>query len=90
VLVHVASPFLLSPERGARTQVWLASSPNVRGVTGKYFARCKERTPSRAAREPEAPRRLWEVSEQMTGLGGERPLVAGRALGADAAFGHAP
>jgi NAD(P)-dependent dehydrogenase (short-subunit alcohol dehydrogenase family) len=76
LLLHAASPFLLSPERGARTQVWLASSPEVDGVTGKYFARCKEKTPSRAAREPEAPRRLWAISERMTGLGGGATAAA--------------
>jgi NAD(P)-dependent dehydrogenase (short-subunit alcohol dehydrogenase family) len=63
VLMKVARPFLLTPEKGARTQVWLASSSEVEGVSGKYFDKCKERRPSRRAREEDAPRRLWELTE---------------------------
>lgn len=58
-------PFLISPERGARTLVYLASSPAVAGVTGGYFVRCRMHTPSRAARDPRAAHRLWELSEQL-------------------------
>jgi NAD(P)-dependent dehydrogenase (short-subunit alcohol dehydrogenase family) len=61
-------PFLLTPEQGARTQIFLASSPEVEGVTGGYFFRKKQRTPPRQARDPEVRRRLWEVSEELTGL----------------------
>jgi NAD(P)-dependent dehydrogenase (short-subunit alcohol dehydrogenase family) len=61
-------PFLLTPEQGARTQIFLASSPEVEGVTGGYFIRKKQRTPPRQARDPEVRRRLWEASEQLTGL----------------------
>jgi NAD(P)-dependent dehydrogenase (short-subunit alcohol dehydrogenase family) len=66
VAVKIAKPFLLTPEEGARTQVWLASSPEVEGVSGKYFDRCKEARPSRAALEEGAPERLWAISEEMT------------------------
>lgn len=62
--------FLRTPEQGAKTAVWLASSPGVEGVTGKYFADEKEIEPSREAQDDEAARRLWQVSEEMTGLGG--------------------
>lgn len=60
--------FCESLERGASTSVFLAASPEVEGVTGRYFARSKERTPSRHAQDDEAARRLWEVSERLTGL----------------------
>jgi len=64
-LVRIAQPFMLSPEKGARTLVYLATSPEVEGVSGKYFYRCREMRPSPAARDPEAARRLWELSEQL-------------------------
>jgi NAD(P)-dependent dehydrogenase (short-subunit alcohol dehydrogenase family) len=65
-LFKVAHLFMISPEEGARTSVYLASSPEVEGVTGKYFDKCKERWPSRAAQEDGAPERLWSISEELT------------------------
>ncbi len=58
----------ISPERGARTSIYLASSPDVEGVSGKYFARRKQENSSAASRNEEVARRLWEVSEDVTGL----------------------
>ncbi len=60
--------FLKSPEEGARTSLYLACSPEVEGVTGRYFAKCRERTPAAHARDPELARRLWERSEELTGF----------------------
>lgn len=54
-----------SPEQGARTQIYLASSPDVEGVSGKYFVLSKPKQPSRFARDPENGRRLWEYSEDI-------------------------
>ena len=68
VVMKVASPFLITPEKGARTSVFLASSPEVEGISGKYFDKCKERQPSAAALADGAPERLWTISEEMTGL----------------------
>jgi NAD(P)-dependent dehydrogenase (short-subunit alcohol dehydrogenase family) len=68
VLARVASPFLATPEEGARTSVYLASSPEVEGVTGKYFDKCKERRPTAEALEAGSPERLWAISEELTGL----------------------
>jgi retinol dehydrogenase 12 len=61
-------PFVLSPARGAKTQIFLASSPKVEGKTGQYWNRRRPFPPSRAAQDDEAARRLWEVSEKLTGL----------------------
>jgi len=52
-------------EEGARTSIYLASSPQVEGVSGKYFAKSAETTPTKAARDDEAGERLWQISEQM-------------------------
>jgi NAD(P)-dependent dehydrogenase (short-subunit alcohol dehydrogenase family) len=68
VVLKVLKPFLIAPEEGAKTQVWLASSPDIEGITGKYFANCKEVNPSRRALEEGAPERLWGISERLSGL----------------------
>ncbi len=70
--IKVARPFFLSPAKGARTSVFLASSPEVAGVSGQYFVKCRPTQPRRWARDTEAARRLWQVSEQLTGLAAGR------------------
>jgi NAD(P)-dependent dehydrogenase (short-subunit alcohol dehydrogenase family) len=62
---YLAGPFAISPERGARTTTYVASSPEVDGVTGGYFYKCKPTQPSRVAQDDDAARRLWDVSERM-------------------------
>lgn len=61
--------FMRTPEEGARTAVYLATSPAVAGVTGEYFKDERPAPSSPASRDPAAARRLWEISERMTGLG---------------------
>jgi NAD(P)-dependent dehydrogenase (short-subunit alcohol dehydrogenase family) len=65
---RIAGPFLLSPEKGADTVVWLASSPEVEGVTGKYFAKRKPSRTSTEARDPAEQERLWQISAELTHL----------------------
>jgi len=61
-------PFLPTPERGARTALYLATSPAVEGVSGRYFLGEKE-TPSVPISYDEAlQERVWAISEQLTGL----------------------
>jgi NAD(P)-dependent dehydrogenase (short-subunit alcohol dehydrogenase family) len=62
--------FALSPEEGARTMVYLASSPAVAGRSGGYYERCVATDPTRAAQSDADAARLWEVSATMTGIGG--------------------
>jgi retinol dehydrogenase-12 len=71
--VTIARPFMLSPPRGARTIVYLATSPEVAGATGGYYAKSRLREPSPAARDDAAGRRLWQLSDQLTGLTPGRP-----------------
>jgi NAD(P)-dependent dehydrogenase (short-subunit alcohol dehydrogenase family) len=56
------------PEEGAKTQIYLASSPEVEGITGKYWVKSKVVPSSKDSHDTAAQRRLWEISEQMTGL----------------------
>jgi len=69
----LARPFFLSPERGADTIVYLASSPDVAGETGGYYVKRQRREPSAAARDDAAARKLWDISEKMTGLAPAQP-----------------
>jgi NAD(P)-dependent dehydrogenase (short-subunit alcohol dehydrogenase family) len=71
--IVIARPFMLSPERGADTIVYLASSPDVAGQTGGYYVKRQRREPSAAARDDAAARELWELSETLTGLAPARP-----------------
>ena len=70
VLLPVVRPFLKSPEQGAATSVYLASSPEVDGVTGRYFVNRRARDSSPASRDVALAARLWEVSAQLVGLPG--------------------
>ena len=68
VAMILAKPFEISAEAGARTSVYLASSPDVEGVTGQYFSKCRVTKPSDAALDDEAAARLWDVSAELTGV----------------------
>lgn len=57
-----------APEQGADTAIWLASSFEVEGVTGKYFQDRRELQSNAASRDPEAQRRLWNISAGLVGL----------------------
>ena len=60
--------FATTPEKGAETSVYLASSPEVEGITGKYFANKKPVASSKASYDKETAKQLWSVSEKLTGL----------------------
>jgi len=60
--------FMMGPEGGAKTPIYLASSPDVEGVSGKYFTNKKEKESSKESNDEQVARRLWLVSEELTGL----------------------
>ncbi len=64
----VVYSFAIGLERGAATSIHLASAPEVEGVTGKYFAWCKQRRSSKASYDRAAAAELWRISAEMTGL----------------------
>jgi NAD(P)-dependent dehydrogenase (short-subunit alcohol dehydrogenase family) len=68
VAISLITPFLLAPEQGADTVVYLASSPEVEGITGQYWYKRKAVKSSAASHDVNVQQRLWTVSEQMTGL----------------------
>lgn len=73
-LVAVMRPFMRSPERGADTVVYLASAPEVAGISGQYFADRRAKRTHATSYDPEATRRLWHLSAELVGLpaGGTR------------------
>ncbi|MDP9340613.1 MAG: SDR family oxidoreductase [Actinomycetota bacterium] len=60
----IVKPFSRSPEKGAETLVWLVDSPDLQGESGGYFVDKRRATPTHAAQDMDAARRLWEVSEK--------------------------
>jgi NAD(P)-dependent dehydrogenase (short-subunit alcohol dehydrogenase family) len=69
ILFRAFKPFMRTPEQGADTVIWLAYSPDVEGVSGRYYSDRKPIEPKKIANDPAARRRLWEESERLTGLG---------------------
>lgn len=70
IATSLLRPFAISPARGALTSVHLASSPDVDGVTGEYFYKCKPSRISPAAADDSAAARLWTVSEELIAASG--------------------
>ena len=69
LMLPVIRPFMKNPERGAATSIYLASSAEVEGVTGRYFANGKPTASSKASQDGAAVARLWDVSAELVGLG---------------------
>ena len=67
-LKRVMGLFALSPEEGADNSIYLASSPDVAGVTGKYFVKREPAQSSPLSYDEEIAQRLWGISEDLTSL----------------------
>jgi NAD(P)-dependent dehydrogenase (short-subunit alcohol dehydrogenase family) len=63
--VRAAKMFAITPEQGAETLVYLASSDEAANANGLYFYKCRPATPTAEARDADAARRLWEESEEI-------------------------
>ncbi len=66
--IRLGAPFLTTPEKGAVTSVYLATSPDVANVTGKYFIKRKPARSSKRSYDEAAQLRLWNESLALTGL----------------------
>jgi NAD(P)-dependent dehydrogenase (short-subunit alcohol dehydrogenase family) len=67
-LVGLAKLLAISPEKGAETIIYLASSPEIAATTGQYFYKCRPIAPSSAARDDRTALSLWERSAALAGL----------------------
>lgn len=68
VLSRLLHPFFRSPEQGAATAIYLASSPAVQGVSGGYFVDSREARSSRTSQDGDLARRLWDASARLAAL----------------------
>ncbi len=77
-LVALMRPFMRSPKRGADTAVYLASAPEVAGVSGGYFADRKSRKTHVSSYDPATVARLWQVSADLVGItaNADHPLAS--------------
>ncbi|MBW2509701.1 MAG: SDR family oxidoreductase [Deltaproteobacteria bacterium] len=65
-ILALVKPFLRTAEKGAETSVYLATSNDVRTTSGQYFYDCKPKKTKPSARDTDAARRLWTLSERLT------------------------
>jgi len=63
LVMKLGKPLLLTPEHGAQTTLYLATSPEVEGVSGKYFVKSRVTKSSRRSYDQTIGSRLWEVIE---------------------------
>ncbi len=73
VLTTVGGPFFRSPQRGARSLVWLSLSDQAAGLTGEYVQDEKVLTPSAQAQDETLAEGLWEHSAELVGLAADTP-----------------
>jgi NAD(P)-dependent dehydrogenase (short-subunit alcohol dehydrogenase family) len=66
--ISMAKIFAISPEKGAETIVYLASSPEVARVSGEYFYKSRPAMPTAEARDDPAAKRLWIESARLSGI----------------------
>jgi NAD(P)-dependent dehydrogenase (short-subunit alcohol dehydrogenase family) len=69
IALGIGKNFALTPEQGAETIIYLASSDEVANVSGGYFVKCKQATPSREAQNDDDARKLWDESAKIAGVG---------------------
>jgi NAD(P)-dependent dehydrogenase (short-subunit alcohol dehydrogenase family) len=67
IMIRVTRPLMKTPSQGALTPIYLASSLDVEGVTGQYFADRKPKTSSKGSYDTAAAARLWQASAALTG-----------------------
>jgi NAD(P)-dependent dehydrogenase (short-subunit alcohol dehydrogenase family) len=72
-VIRIAKWFAISPEKGARTIVYLASSGEVANATGGYFYKCKPAEPTKEAQDDESAKRLWEETSRLAALTDPQP-----------------
>jgi retinol dehydrogenase 14 len=72
-VVRALRPLMKSPEKGAETSIYLASSPEVEGVSGGYFVKKAEARSSKASHDERLATRLWEASAELTNLPVQTP-----------------
>lgn len=65
LLLSLARPFMITPEKGAKTSIYLATSPKLDKLSGAYLTKCKPAKAAGRAANAQARQKLWEVSEKL-------------------------
>jgi NAD(P)-dependent dehydrogenase (short-subunit alcohol dehydrogenase family) len=68
IISRVVRPLLKTPAQGAQTPIYLASSPDMDGVTGQFFANRKSKTANKLAYDTTITARLWQISADLVGM----------------------
>lgn len=68
LIIGVMKPFMLDSKRGAETTLYLASSPEVGEVSGKYFIKCKPAESGLVSRDPAVAAEIWRYTQKMIGV----------------------
>jgi retinol dehydrogenase 14 len=68
IISHAVRPFLKTPAQGARSSIYLASSPDMEGVTAQFFVNSKPKSANKVAYDADMTRRLWDVSAGLVGM----------------------
>ncbi len=67
-ITGLLKPFFQTPKDGARTALFLATDPSVAGISGEYFYKCRIAKSSKRSNDMELAKKLYELSEEMTGI----------------------
>jgi NAD(P)-dependent dehydrogenase (short-subunit alcohol dehydrogenase family) len=67
-VVRAAKIFAITPEKGAETIIYLASSPEVANANGLYYYKCRPATPTKEAQDNDSAKRLWQESEKLAAI----------------------
>ena len=67
-VMRIAKNFAITPEKGAETILYLASSPDVSAISGEYFYKCRPAIPTAGGRDDNAANRLWNESAKLAGI----------------------
>jgi NAD(P)-dependent dehydrogenase (short-subunit alcohol dehydrogenase family) len=62
----LATPFMISPEKGAETSIYLATTPKLESKSGLYFVKKKVKPSATLANNVDARNQLWQLSEEIT------------------------
>ena len=66
--IRIISPFMMSPDKAAKAEIYLATSSELEGVSGKYFSKGKSAKSSKESYDENAAERLWKMSAELTKL----------------------
>ena len=67
-IIGFLKKFAITPEKGAETMIYLATSDEPAAITGQYFHKCRVATPAKQAQDEQAAKRLWQETARLAGL----------------------